>query len=60
MSELDPTIDRPIHDEFPEWFFEPAQVGWTAARIAGSGRIHVVGAPTIYELRLKLREIRDR
>lgn len=62
--------DRPIFEEFPEWNIEPVAVGctdtttaigWTATTATNDGRnIHTVGAPTIIELRCKLREIRDR
>jgi hypothetical protein len=52
--------DRPIHDEFADWAIEPIGIGWTATQTTGNGRIHVVAAPTIRELRLKLREVTSR
>lgn len=51
---------KPIHDEFPQWRFEPVGIGWTATETTANGHIHVVAAPTIHELRLKLREVTSR
>jgi hypothetical protein len=36
------------------------QVGWTATQTTANGHIHVVAAPTIHELRLKLHEVTSR
>lgn len=61
MTEIHTAADRPICDEFPTWHFAPVDpVGWTATENTGNGHIHVVGAPTIHELRLKLREAASR
>ena len=52
---------QPVHDEFPQWHFAPVEpVGWTATETTGNGHIHVVAAPTIHELRLKLRQVASR
>lgn len=52
--------DMPIHEEFRDWKIEPVEpVGWSATKFHGT-RSHTVSAPTIFELRDKLREVRDR
>lgn len=62
MPELDPATDKPIHAEFPEWDIQPVEpVGWSATTISNDGRtIRTVGAPTVHELRLRLREVTER
>jgi hypothetical protein len=62
MTELDLANEKPISDEFTGWDIAPVPpVGWNAARFTNGGAtIHVIGAPTVAELRAKLREIRAR
>lgn len=61
MTEPEPSPERPVLYEFSDWEFRPVEpVGWTATHTTGSGHIHVVAAPTIRELRVKLREVRGR
>lgn len=50
-----------IQDEFPDWEITPIEIGWTATRTTRDGRhIQTVGAPTIHELRLRLRNVAAR
>lgn len=52
--------ERPIFDQYPEWKIEPVQpVGWSASQTTGD-HVHVIGAPTLIELRAKLQEVCDR
>ena len=62
MTELHPAAEKPIIDEFADWDIAPVvPVGWNAAKFTNGGAtIHVIGAPTVAELRLKLREVRAR
>ena len=61
MPELDPRVDKPIHAEFPQFDIQPVEpVGWSATETTESGHVHVIAAPTIHELRLKLRETTGR
>lgn len=54
--------EKPIFDEYSDWDISPVKpVGWTATRTTNDGAtIHTVGAPTITELRHKLREVTSR
>lgn len=62
MTEPHPAIGEPICGEFTGWDIAPVEpVGWNAAKITNGGaRIHVIGAPTVTELRARLREVRAR
>lgn len=53
---------RPITEEFRDWDIVPVDpVGWNAAKFSNGGAtIHVIGAPTVAELRAKLRQARAR
>lgn len=53
--------EKTIFEEFPDWHIAPIEVGWAATRTARDGHnIHTVGAPTVHELRLRLREVSGR
>ena len=60
MTELDPA-DKPIFEEFPEFTIQPVEpVGWNATVVGNGGRSsYTVAAPTITELRQKLRRARS-
>lgn len=52
---------QPISDQYPEWTIEPVKpVGWSASQTTDGGHVHVIGAPTLIELRAKLREVTAR
>jgi hypothetical protein len=60
MTELGPG-DKPISEEFPEFTIEPVEpLGWNATVVWNGGRSsYTVAAPTITELRYKLRRARS-
>lgn len=61
MTEPDPGNDKPIFEEFPEFTIAPVEpVGWNATVVWNGGRSsYTVAAPTIIELRQKLRQARS-
>ena len=61
MSDTPELPEQTIFEEFHEWTITPMEVGWSATRTSNDGaNIHTVAAPTIHELRLRLRDVRDR
>ena len=58
MTEPHPGTERPISEEFPEFTIAPVEpVGWNATVVWNGGRSsYTIAAPTIHELRLKLRQ----
>jgi hypothetical protein len=59
-NDLPNLLAKPVHEQYPDWTFAPMQVGWTATQVTANGHIHVVGAPTLIELRQKLAEVTSR
>lgn len=60
-NDLPSLPDQPIFEEFSAWAIEPVvPVGWSATQTTGSSHVHIVAAPTLIELRQKLREVTTR